>query len=259
MRSYNILQAIFMSFYSKNLYRDVAINWGGKAFLYLLFLLALSWIAVTYQIQHGINQIYYRNSDKIIAQIPILHIQEGKVSTPENRPYFIKDPDTNKEIAVIDTTGQYTTLEQTQTTLLVTKDTIITRTKPDEIKSFEIANSVNGIINPEQVNSFVKAYIGYAWIILFLFFVIFSYFYRIIQALIYALIGKIFSSIMGIRLTYGQIILIAMVAITPVIIVSSLFEFFNVSFPYHNLFYFALALIYLCYGISANKLEQHSP
>ena len=71
--------------------------------------------------------------------------------------------------------------------------------------------------------------------------------------MIYAVLGKLFGSIFRVSLTFGQIITIAMVAITPVIVLSTIFELFGLSFPYESLFYFLLAMIYLIYGIKANK------
>lgn len=253
MKGYNVLQAIPMSFYSKNLYRDVATNWGGKALLYLLFLLALSWIGATIQMQHSLNEGYRGNADKVITQLPVVTIKDGKLSTPENRPYIITDPDNHEPLAIIDTTGQYTTLQQAKTKVLVTQTSIITQTEPNEIKTSQIPTTVSGVVNPQKINSYVKSYLGYAWIILFVVFVILAYIYRIIQALVYSVIGKIFSALSGSGLTYGQVVQIAMVAITPVIVFATIFQFFDIKFPYQILFYFVLAMIYLFYGILANK------
>ena len=57
MKQYNILQAIVMSFYSKNLYRDVAKNWGGKAFLYLFLFLKIDLHSMDLMMQMVIQRV----------------------------------------------------------------------------------------------------------------------------------------------------------------------------------------------------------
>jgi hypothetical protein len=252
MSRYNMLQAIVMSFYSRKLYRDVAMNWGGKAFLYLLLLLALSWIGMTYLFQHGINQFYAQYSGAIVSQMPILTIKDGKMSTPENRPYLITDPD-HERIAVIDATGQYTTLEQAKTDILVTQTQVISQSKPNETRTNQLPPNFNAVIDPNVINAYIKKFVGFTWIFIFILFVVSAYIYRIIQALLYGIIGKIFSSICRVPLSYGQILQIVLVAITPAIIIATIVDLLNVEFPYEMWVYFLISMFYLFYGIIANK------
>lgn len=253
MNQYNVLQAIFLSFYSSKLYREVAHRWGGKAFLYLLILLALVWIPFTYQIQHSLNVAYNKNNKQIISQIPIITIKNGILSTPENRPYFIKDPHSQAIIAIIDTTGKYQRLEQTNATMLATKTEIISHSGSNEVRTNQLPPKMNMTINPEIVNAYLKQFLGFMWIFFFLLFWIVAYTYRIIQALLYSAIGKLLAVVNHIPLSYGQIMQITMVAITPTILLATIFDFFAISFPFQNLFYFILAMIYLVYGLIANK------
>jgi len=253
MSQYNVFQAIVMSFFSGKLYRDVATNWGGKAFFYLLLILALSWIIPIIGIQHMLNQGFTTHADEYLAQVPVLTIKDGKVSTPENHPYQIIDPATHALVAVIDTTGQYTTLESAKTSILLTQTALISQSRPQEIKTNTIPTTLTAVIDPQQIKEYIKDYIGYAWIILFIAFLIATYIYRIIQALLYSILGKIFSAICGVAISYTQVLQIMMVAITPALVVASVLEFLNITLPRANLIYFALAMLYLIFGILANK------
>lgn len=255
MKQYNIFQALYMSFYSKALYRDVAANWGGITFLYLLMVLFLTWIIPVYQVQFLLNEGYRNNAHKMVTQIPVLTIKDSKLSTPESRPYFILDPETNEKVMVIDTTGEYTTLEQAKTSLLVTEDAIISQSNANEMKTYKIPNNLNMVIDPEAVSGYVQEYLHFAWLPLFFLFLLGSYVYRIIQSLFYALIGMIFASMNRVSLTYGQLVQLAMIALSPVIIIATFFDIFNVTFPFKGLFYFVLAMAYLWYGIVANKVK----
>lgn len=253
MQQYNMLQAIYMSFYSKNLYRDVAKNWDGKTFLYLFLLLALSWIGFTYHMQVTLNLAYQGISQQIVDQIPLIEIKDGKVVTPEQRPYIIRDPDTHEKLAIIDTTGQYKTLEEAKTDFLVTQTSVISHQKSNETRIYTIPEKTNLEINPVTINQKIQHYLGYAWIVVFICALFASYIYRIFQALLYSLIGLIFNGMNKTQLTYGQILQIMMVAITPVIVLSTIWDFLRVSFAYQSLSYFVLAMLYLFYGIAANK------
>lgn len=258
MQRYNILQAIFMSFYSKDLYRDVAKNWNGKTFVYLLFLVALSWVAFTIKMQLGLNEVYQKDTDKVVTQIPVLTIKDGKITTPENRPYFIKNPDTNETIAIIDTSGTYKTLSDAKTGILVTPSEVITQPNANETKINHVPNNLNLTINPTTINGYIHAMLPFAWIFLFIFFTFASFIYRIIQALIYAIIGKIICAIVFAPLRYSELLQIAVVAVTPAIVLSAVLDFWIVKFPHHLLLYFILAMIYLTFGILANKQPREN-
>ena len=253
MNRYNMLQAIYMSFYSKQLYRDVATNWGAKSFLYLLMLVLLIWIAPTYQVQHTLNLAYAKDSDKIVSQIPVITIKDGKVNTPEKRPYFISDPDTGEAIAIIDTTGQYNNLEQAKTAVLITQTEIISRSKPDQVRIDHLPNTLSLVVDPQVINSYVSYYLGFVWIFFFLSFVLLTYCYRIIQVLLYSIIGKIFCTICKVKLSYSQVMQIAMIALTPAIVLAAIFDFFNIQYAFQMFSYFILSMIYLFYGVKVNK------
>lgn len=253
MQKYNVLQALYLSFYSKDFYRDVHDHWGGKVFLYLLMLIALSWIALVIQLQIALNLAYSKNSDKIVSQIPVMTIKNGVMTTPENRPYFIHDLANKEIIAVIDTSGKYTSLEQAKAGILVTGSEILTQPKPNETRVNRIPTNLNMVLDPKVINGYIQKYLHFAWILLFVVFALFAYFYRIIESLIYAIIGKIYSAITGAGLLYDEILLITMMALTPPIILATVLDFFSIYFPYQALLYFVLAMFYLFYGITANK------
>ena len=81
----------------------------------------------------------------------------------------------------------------------------------------------------------------------------FSFFYRVIQALIYGVFGKIFSAASGAHLTYGQTIQLSMVAITPVIVVSTVTQMLGIYWSFQGLTMFALAMAYLIFAVYANR------
>lgn len=253
MQQYNVFQAIYMSFYSRRLYRDVALNWGGKAFLYLFMLLALSFISFTYRTQLTLNLFYHESVTEIVKQLPILTVKEGKISTPENHPYTIMDSKTNKKVAVIDTTGQYKTLEEAGAPVLLTETTLISQTSPDQIRIDQVPSQLTAILDPNVINNYIAHYLNYLWIGIYIFGLLGMYVYRIIQSLLYAILGKLFSAMNQINLSYGQIVQIVMVALTPCIVLNTLSNIFMLQIPFALLLYFILTIFYMVYGILANR------
>lgn len=259
MQQYNIFQAIPMSFYSKNLYKDVAQNWGIKSFFYLLFILALSWIVATYTMQRDINRAVSNKTEQFFSQFPVITVKDGKISTPENRPYTIISPETKEKIIVIDTSGQTKSVDSkanilvTENQIIITNDEKANSTEAPHTEIYHVPSSFNTTINPDNFKTFFDNLANFIWVFYFVGFVIVSFIYRIFQALLYSLFGKIFSLMVGVPIKYSQILQIALVSITPVIVLSTIFYHFNIHFPLQLLFYVVLAMFYLCYGILANK------
>ncbi len=169
MTQFNVFQALYMSFYSRRLYRDVASNWGGQSFGYLLLLLAFAWVVFTYQIQQVISRGYSQVSSEVVTQIPVITIKDGKLSTPENRPYFIKLSNSASPIVVIDTSGQYSAIDQIDTDLLVTSTKVFSKPNPNQQRIYDIPLKTNAVLVPENINDKVKSFVGFFWIPIFIF------------------------------------------------------------------------------------------
>jgi hypothetical protein len=254
VRQFNLLESIYLSFYSKRLYRDVSSNWGGYAILYLLMILTLSWIGATWKIQTGLALAYRQNANWMVTQIPDLKIKDGKISTPINRPYIIYEPYSKNKIAIIDTSGKYKTIEEAGVNVLVTENQVIAKNiNKNETRIIDIPKTVNWTINPIVINGYISTFVGYLWIPIFIFCILVSFLYRIIQALLYALFGKIFNYFSGANLSYGQIMQIAMVAVTPAIVIETICSVAGWHFMRQPLLFFILSMLYVCYGIIANK------
>lgn len=255
-KSINIFQAIYMSFYSKKLYRDVAIHWGGKSFLYLFILLTFICLYYAFATQSVTTVAYESIYTNMAPQVPVIAIKDGKIKTPENRPYFIIDPEDHGNIAVIDTTGQYKTNEQAKSIILLTETQLIMQKKSGETRIYTVPANTNAVIDPNEINTAVHKILPFLWIPFFVIFLFLLFVYRILQALLYSIIGKIFASIYSIQITYSQIVQIMLVAITPAIIISVVQHALHLSIPFEFLFYFLLSMGYLFYGIMANKQEK---
>lgn len=259
MAQYGVIQAIVMSFFSRSLYRDVADNWGGKAWLYLLFILALSWIGASYQLQMAVNDGFDKYSPIMIEQMPEILIQDGQLQTPENRPYVITDPQTKETLAIIDASGQFTDINTVATPVLITQHAVITKPKSNEVRTNNIPSNITVLIKPKAIDAFVGNLVVYAGVMFFFLVWLNSYVFRLFQAHLYAVLGKFFNLLCQAKLQYPQVLQITMVALTPTIVISSILDFLNITIPFQWLYYFTLTLLYILFGVRANKKPITQP
>lgn len=254
MKQYRFFEAFYMAFYSKNLYRDVAKNWHGYTILYLLLMVTLSWLVFAHRYHLVTNVMLDNLTQKIMTQMPpTITIKNGMVETPAKKPYVVKDEKPNDAIIVIDTTETHKTLpEAKNATILITRDTVILRDTQEE-RIYTIPKSFNRTYDLVKVNEFLKSMTPYLLIPFFIFLIIFSFVYRLLQAVIYAILGKLVAIFAGIKLSYGAIYQIMIVAFTPVITISAIIEFLYINVAHPYVLYFVIAMFYMIFGIYANK------
>ena len=255
-KTIGIFQAIYLSFYSKRLYRDVAQHWAGKSFLYLFILLSFICIYYAFASQSVTSLAYEAIYTSIAPQVPVIAIKDGKISTPEKKPYFITDPDSHENIAVIDTTGQYKTNAEAKAPVLLTETQLFMEKEKGEMRIYTVPANMETTVDPKEINVTIHQFLPYLWIPFFVIFLFLTFIYRILQALVYSIIGKIFANVYKVQLTYGKIMQIMLVAITPVMIISVIQHAIGLFIPFEFLFYFILAMAYLFFGILANKQEN---
>lgn len=268
MKKYSCASAMYMSFYSAELYRDVAKNWGAGVVLYLFILLAICWSVLVVKLQPEINTVFIRLANNMSTQIPPFAINKGIVKTPENRPYEIIDPKTKETFAIIDTSGRYDRLciamdcqessskksaPPSSTRILVTQDRVFYADNSDTIKIQALPKSLTMAIEPKLIQKEVVKFVGWSWVILFPILLIFSFAYRLVEALVYAILGKIFAAFGHIPLTYSEVLKITMIAMTPAILLATIFDWFNIVFHLQWFLYFIITMIYLLFGLNVNK------
>ena len=259
MKRYSIFHPLILSFFSKSLYRDVGKHWEGTGLLYLLVVLALVWIPTIIKGQVDMSKWVEGDSKEFTKQIPAVTISKGQVSTDVPTPYFIKDPKSGTTIAIIDTTGQYKTLEDTDAKLLLTKSKVIISKSATETQTYDLSGVQNFYVDRARVESWLVT--GKHWFgpVLYPLAVIFSFIFRAIQILIYALVGLLFAQILHAKLNYKTLMRLAAISVTPVLILDLLFEFVPVHIPGWSLLGIVIALGYLFFAVKVNTEPEDVP
>lgn len=252
MKQYSYWRAIVMSFYSKELYQDVNKNWGSDAIFYLLLVVALSWLPGIFQMQLALKNEAPQVLEAYVEQFPEISIKNGVATTPENRPYYIKSHESNQVIAIIDTSGQYKSLDKANVDILMTQNEIISRDHEDSIKIQTIPAKLTMQVKPQEVKETLLKWLPWLWLLVLPAVVIFSFVFRVIQAAFYGVFGKIFSLLMDVSLPYTSIVRLAMVAVTPAIVLSTILDGLT-TLQGMGYVYFGVSLAYLFFAIQANR------
>ncbi|HOP40220.1 MAG TPA: DUF1189 family protein [Geobacteraceae bacterium] len=256
MKKFSIVHIPVFSFFSQNLYREVALVWKGTCFPYLLLLLAICWIPDMVRLQLSFNDFVHNDAPKVISQVPPITIVDGTAFVDASQPYFIVDPETNAKIFIIDTTGRFTSLRGTEAYGLLTGTEAIIMKSQYETRTFTFKNVEHFSINAQRISGWLETARRYAIPTLFPFAVAGSFLYRVVQALVYALLGMLMAALCKRKLLYQSLVRLAVVAVTPCIVVATLLGIFDVTLPFDGLWYFLAAMAYLFFGIQVSRRES---
>ncbi len=248
-KKFSIIHIPVLSFFSKELYIDVGQNWKGVNFLYLLLFLAICLIPTMIKIRVGISNFVNNEAPAIVNQVPEITITDGQVSIKETQPYYIKDPDSDEPLAIIDTTGQIESLEGTDAFCLLTGNKVIIKESEFENRTYDLSNVKAFAVDSERITGWLHIGRKFLAVVLYPFALLSSYVYRIVQALIYAAIGLLFASFCKTTLSYASLIRLAVVAVTPCIIVGTILGLAGTSIPYF--LYLLAALVYLFFAVKS--------
>ncbi|MFO7871403.1 MAG: DUF1189 domain-containing protein [Kiritimatiellia bacterium] len=255
-RRYALYQVPLLSFFSKEVYRDAALRWKGTGLLYLLLLLAVCWFPAFLRLKSDFSNLVREEAPAIISQIPEFRIQDGKASIDEPQPYYITNPETGEAIAVIDTTGTITSFEEAGAMCLITEDRLTYRQDKSRRETFEFKDIKEWTVDGEKAAVWLKRINGLMLPVIFPAVVLFSYPFRIIQALIYALIGILFARWCNSERSYVSLLRLAVVALTPALVVHTVLTAAEITLPLGGLWYFLASMGYLYFGVRAAGEEE---
>ena len=253
MKKFSIIHIPVLSFFSKELYIDVGQNWKGVNFLYLLLLLAVCLIPTMINLHRGISNFVNNEAPAIVNQVPEITITDGQVSIKETQPYYIKDPDSNEPLAIIDTTGQIESLEDTDAFCLLTGNKVIIKQSEFENTTYDLSNVKAFVVGSERITGWLQIGRKFLAIVIYPFALLGSYLFRIVQALIYAAVGLLFALWCKVTLSYATLLRLAVVAMTPCLLAKTIFGIADIHLSYATLISLVITLAYLFFAVKANS------
>ncbi len=250
-KKYTVFHPFLLSFFSPDLYRDVGRNWRGICARYLLLLVAVYAGAVAVNMAMDFSGFMENDAPGIIDQVPEIRIRDGVVSTGVPQPHEITDPDSGEVLAVIDTTGQTTSLDQVSAHALLTQSKLLMRKNEYQVQEHDLSMVTQFRMDKDDVYRWAGWLRRWLGPICFGFIFVFMYAFRIVQVLLYAVAGLLFAATASVRIPYPALMRLAAVAITPVVILDIVFLCAGVTLPYWTWVGVAVALVYLYIGVKA--------
>jgi hypothetical protein len=249
MTKYSIFHPFALSFYSRDLYRDVAANWGAKAFGFLALLLTVCWLAIFIRMHFVVHGFVDRELPRLTDQIPHIEISGGVATSSVPQPYIVADPVTKQPLFVIDTEKKYQATGQDRVFVL-TRDKLIVR---DRAKERAIDLRLFGDVSLTKESIAPIAHRLASWLVYlgFPIAVTVEAVFRLLQVLLYALIGMIFVQLRQVRIDYEALVHLSVIAITPVILLQTLLRLGQLEVPFLRPICILIALIYLWIGVDA--------
>lgn len=230
MRRFAPVRALWQSFYSRDLYREAARRWKGIGILYLLFLLALSWLPSSARWFNGLRGFAAGDGRAIVEQLPVITIAQGEMSAEPRGRHVIPlgDPNAGEDAGVLiidDTIDRVPLSEEGEAIVLTRREFGTVRMKSNERRIWDLTPAADMEVTPDDVRTFLDSLPYWAVPAAYVFCVVFSLLFRSIQALLFAWLGRFWARRWSAGVDYRALLRLAAVAMTPVIILRTLLWF----------------------------------
>jgi hypothetical protein len=257
--AYSRFSALVLSLFSAKLYRDVARNWRGTGLLYLLLLLALTWLPPIVRGHASFRRFVREDAPAVIDQTPTVTINKGVLSIAEPEPYFMRDPQSGKAFVYIDTTGAFDQEEEArEAVVLVSRSTIEVR-QPNKTEVHDLSKIDSFHMDKRDVARWLDA--GSKWFgpVAYVSCLLWSLLTGVLRLLLYALAGMAFASSFNARLDFPALMRLSAVAMTPAMLVDTLAWTFNFGYLPCCGWGILMAVISLAYVVFAVKANAEAP
>ena len=256
MKKYSVFHAPFKSFYSGDFYRDVGLNWSGTGFWALFLLLLVCAVPKAVRLQLALQGFAERTAPGFITQVPEIKIAGGEAYCLAEQPYIIRVPGSGTPLAIVDTTGATASLDGSEAFLLVKKTEIVVKRNSMDTRIVSLKDIGNFTLNQDLLNAVMRLVRGYG-VLLFAFFALLcAFLFRIAQTLLYAALGLGIAGLLEVSIPYGAMLRLSVMAVTPVIIVTTAAEVAGVGIPHPWLLGFGAAMGFLFLGIKSVSAGQ---
>ena len=255
MKQYGYINSLFYSFYSKSFYQHVARNWKGLRLGYLLFILCLFWVPEISRMHSEVSEFLSAEAPKYVKQVPVITISQGKASINEQTPYIINMPGENTPVAIIDTSGQTTSLDKSSALVLLTQSQLIIKNSSagNTSRTIDLKEIDHLIIDRKALYEWLETFDTIFPVLLFPFVLLYSFLYHFIQVLLIAGIGTLFAKRFQAELDFKALMRLAAVSFTPAIILQTIHAILDIPFPFRAPISLLIALGYLYYAVGSNS------
>jgi hypothetical protein len=257
MKQHCVLSALWESFYSKELYNNVADFWRGRTFGLNALLTLIYTIIIAVGIHFALQTMKEsENLKQIISQIPEIKIENGIAKTPEARLYPILDQN-QRLIALVDTTSTEVPVSISEDTHFYLNQTkVVVRKSSTETRIYDLKSLDTMEINSTIATEWVKIVANWGSLIIAPFIFMGVFLWRLIETLLFSLATLLFLKLKKIELDYSATYALTMVAITPAFLIGALIDSL-LPVPFISLGLVFIRLGYIYYSVQSLEETTH--
>jgi len=239
-------------------YKSIKNNRFSRSFLYLLLLFLIVYsingtkLFVVTRI--GIDEI----TSAMSTNVPDFKLENGEFSFSGDMPYYISN--SADGAFVIDTTGQVdeSILRDASGGMLITKDTVYVKNSEIETRRFSLTELKGMTLTKADILEFMPK-LSWIMLIFIAFGFIFVFGWKLLNAVILALLGLILNGIMKGNLKYGNLLNISIYALTLPLLLQLALNLSGYPFPSFWLIYWGISLLYVGMAIRGSREENNGP
>lgn len=235
-------------------YKSIKNNRFSKSFVYLLLL-----FLIIYFINGTRTYIATRiGVEELVAgmstNIPEFRLENGEFSFEGEMPYYISS--STDEAFVIDTTGQVSEsiLKDVSSGMLITRNMIYVKRNAIETREFSLTEFKGVTLTKSDVLEFLPKL---SWIVLIFiaFGFIFALGWKLLNAVILALLGLVASAAMGARLKFNNLLNISIYALTLPMLIQLAVNLYGYPLPRFGFIYWGISVLYVTMAVKSCKDE----
>jgi hypothetical protein len=257
--NFSVFETLYLSFYSRELYQDIARNRTGLFFPYLLLLLMFYWVPEMMNMHQNVSEFIADEAPQYVEQVPEITVTKGEASIKEAVPYTIMDKKENKPVAIIDTSGRITSLSNTPALVLLTKDKLVIRMDEKETRDIPLSDLGEITVTKKLFYNWLAVVNNLFVVVLFPFMLLISFAFHVIQVFLLTLLGGNFSKYFNAPLDFRALVRLSVVAFTPAIILEAVHAVLDIQYPYSMFISFLIAAGYLFYAVGCNSEKTLTP
>jgi len=258
LRRYGRWSALWASFYSRDLYRQVVTEWKGIGILYLMLLLAICWLPSATRWVRGLQGFAATEGTKFVKQLPTVTIQNGVMTaTPPGRHVIRLEGDEGRPgqpVFIIDDSIDSIPSDPTFDGFILTRrEAAVLQPSKRERRVYTLTPAADMNATPDDVDGFIRSMAVWVPPIMYLLAVAGALVFRVVQSLLYGIVAMTYARRHRVELTHASAMRLASVAVTPVVVIRTLMWFgtwepaWYLRWPVAVLITFA----YIAFGIRA--------
>lgn len=194
----------------------------------------------------------------LLEQWPAISISDGIVSASPPGPTFIKDFATDKDFAIIDTSGTITSLDGHEAELLLTRNQFVYKKSAAETRIYDLSNVRSFSLDRQKLQRWLELAARYGPPALYVVVVLWSAVYRLALALILGAVGLWFAKRQEVRIRYPSAVRLSMMSLCPTIILATITDETSIDSRLDWVILLVVSLGFLWFGVGACRSEERA-